>query len=118
MAGALSHVRVLDLSRVLAAPLASQTLADLGAEVIKVERPGAGDDTRGWGPPFIAAADRSRGEAAPYPSCNRCKRSVAIDFEREEGRRLVQQLAARADVLIENFKTGGLAKYGLDYPNL
>ena len=114
----LQGLKVLELARILAGPWAGQTLADLGAEVIKVERPGAGDDTRGWGPPFVAAADGTRGDAAYYHSCNRGKRSVAIDFEREEGRRLVQQLAARADVVIENFKTGGLVKYGLDYPSL
>jgi len=114
----LQGLKVLELARILAGPWAGQTLADLGAEVIKVERPGAGDDTRGWGPPFVAAADGTRGDAAYYHSCNRGKRSVAIDFEREEGRRLVRQLATRADVVIENFKTGGLMKYGLDYRSL
>ena len=86
--------------------------------MIKVERPGAGDDTRGWGPPFVAGADGARGDAAYYYSCNRGKRSVAVDFERPEGRRIVRELAARSDVLIENFKTGGLVKYGLDYASL
>jgi crotonobetainyl-CoA:carnitine CoA-transferase CaiB-like acyl-CoA transferase len=86
--------------------------------VIKVERPGEGDDTRGWGPPFVAVAGGGRGDAAYYHSCNRGKRSVAIDFENAEGQRLARALAERADVLIENFKTGGLAKYALDYPSL
>ncbi len=119
MTGPLAHVRVLDLSRVLAGPWAGQMLADLGAEVIKVERPGAGDDTRGWGPPFLkdeAGADTS--EAAYYLSANRGKRSVTIDFTRPEGQELVRKLAADADVVIENFKVGGLKKYGLDYASL
>jgi crotonobetainyl-CoA:carnitine CoA-transferase CaiB-like acyl-CoA transferase len=114
----LEGLKVLELARILAGPWAGQTLADLGAEVIKVERPGAGDDTRGWGPPFVAAAGGARGDAAYYHSCNRGKHSIAVDFERPEGQRLVRELAARADVLIENFKTGGLAKYGLDYQSL
>ncbi|HLJ72924.1 MAG TPA: CaiB/BaiF CoA-transferase family protein [Roseiarcus sp.] len=114
----LEGLKVLELARILAGPWAGQTLADLGAEVIKVERPGAGDDTRGWGPPFVAGADGGRGDAAYYHACNRGKRSVAVDFERPEGRDIVRRLAARADVVIENFKTGGLAKYGLDYPSL
>jgi crotonobetainyl-CoA:carnitine CoA-transferase CaiB-like acyl-CoA transferase len=114
----LEGLKVLELARILAGPWAGQTLADLGAEVIKVERPGAGDDTRGWGPPFVAGGDSGRGDAAYYHACNRGKRSVAIDFERPEGQDLVRRLAARADVLIENFKTGGLVKYRLDYPSL
>ncbi|HLH51958.1 MAG TPA: CaiB/BaiF CoA-transferase family protein, partial [Roseiarcus sp.] len=114
----LEGLKVLELARILAGPWAGQTLADLGAEVIKVERPGAGDDTRGWGPPFVAGADGGRGDAAYYHACNRGKRSVAIDFERPEGQAIVRRLAARADVVIENFKTGGLVKYGLDYPSL
>ena len=109
----LEGVRVLDLSNVLAGPLASYELALLGAEVIKVERPGAGDDTRQWGPPF--AAD---GAAAYFHACNRGKQSVAIDLESEDGRAQVRALAAEADVLIENFKVGGLAKYGLDHASL
>lgn len=116
MAGPLSHVRVLDLSRVLAGPWASQNLADLGAEVIKVERPGVGDDTRTWGPPFLVdAAGKPTGESAYYLSANRGKKSVAIDFTQPEGQELVRQLATKSDILIENFKVGGLAKYGLDY---
>ncbi|RYE74172.1 MAG: CoA transferase, partial [Hyphomicrobiales bacterium] len=117
--GALSHLRVLDLSRVLAGPWAGQTLADLGAEVIKVERPGRGDDTRAWGPPFLAdQAGNSTGEAAYYLAANRNKRSVTIDFTRPEGQQLVRDLAAGCDILIENFKVGGLAAYGLDYASL
>jgi crotonobetainyl-CoA:carnitine CoA-transferase CaiB-like acyl-CoA transferase len=114
----LSHIRVLDLSRVLAGPWAGQVLADLGAEVIKVERPGEGDDTRGWGPPFIANADGSRGDAAYYLSANRGKKSVAIDMAKAEGQGLIRELARRADILLENFKVGGLKKYGLDYDSL
>jgi crotonobetainyl-CoA:carnitine CoA-transferase CaiB-like acyl-CoA transferase len=114
----LEGLKVLELARILAGPWAGQTLADLGAEVIKVERPGSGDDTRGWGPPFVATADGARGDAAYYHSCNRGKRSIAVDFERAEGQDIVRRLASRADVLIENFKTGGLAKYGLDYASL
>lgn len=117
--GALSHIRVLDLSRVLAGPWAGQILADLGAEVIKVERPGRGDDTRAWGPPFLKG---SRGhdtrEAAYYLSANRNKQSVTIDFTQPEGQRLIRELAAKSDILIENFKVGGLAAYGLDYASL
>ncbi|BAI75322.1 acyl-CoA transferase/carnitine dehydratase (plasmid) [Azospirillum sp. B510] len=112
MAGPLSHIRVLELSRVLAGPWSAQTLADLGADVIKVERPGAGDDTRAWGPPW--AGDQS----AYFLSTNRGKRSITIDFERPEGQELVRGLAAQADVVIENFKVGGLVKYGLDYDSL
>ncbi len=114
----LAGLKVLELARILAGPWAGQTLADLGADVIKVERPGAGDDTRAWGPPFITGENGERLDAAYFHSCNRGKRSLAIDFEREEGRRLVRELAARSDVLIENFKTGGLKKYGLDYEAL
>ena len=116
--GPLSHVRVLDLSRILAAPWAGQILADLGAEVIKVERPGAGDDTRGWGPPFMEDVNGGRLSSAYNLACNRGKRSIAIDFETEQGRRVVKKLAARSDVVIENFKVGGLAKFGLDYQGL
>ncbi|TFI60266.1 CoA transferase [Sphingomonas parva] len=110
----LAGVRVLELARILAGPWAGQLLADLGAEVIKVERPGAGDDTRGWGPPFV----EQDGSAAYFHSCNRGKRSVAIDFESEEGRAQIRTLAAASDILIENFKVGGLAKYGLDYASV
>ena len=117
--GALSHLRVLDLSRVLAGPWAGQILADLGAEVIKVERPGNGDDTRAWGPPFLKDAyGQSTGEAAYYLSANRNKQSVTIDFTKPEGQRLVRELAAKSDILIENFKVGGLEAYGLDYASL
>ena len=117
--GALSHLRVLDLSRVLAGPWAGQTLADLGADVIKVERPGSGDDTRSWGPPFLKDAEgENTGEAAYYLAANRNKRSVTIDFTQPEGQRLVRELAAKSDIVIENFKVGGLASYGLDYESL
>jgi len=117
--GALSHVRVLDLSRVLAGPWAGQILADLGADVIKVERPGCGDDTRSWGPPFLKdAKGQNTTEAAYYLSANRNKQSVTIDFTREEGQKLVRELAGRSDIVIENFKVGGLAAYGLDYAAL
>jgi len=117
--GALSHLRVLDLSRVLAGPWAGQILADLGAEVIKVERPGRGDDTRAWGPPFLAdQVGNSTGEAAYYLAANRNKRSVTINFTRPEGQQLIRELATGSDILIENFKVGGLAAYGLDYASL
>ena len=118
-AGALSGVKVLDLSRVLAGPWAGQTLGDLGAEVVKVERPGAGDDTRAWGPPFVTDAQgQPTGESAYYLCANRNKHSVTIDFTRPTGQAVVRALAAQSDVLIENFKTGGLAAYGLDYESL
>jgi len=117
--GALSHLRVLDLSRVLAGPWAGQILADLGAEVIKVERPGSGDDTRAWGPPFLKDAEgENTSEAAYYLSANRNKQSVTIDFTRPEGQKLVRDLAAVSDIVIENFKVGGLEAYGLDYESL
>lgn len=118
MPGPLSGIRVLELARILAGPWAGQILADLGADVIKVERPGTGDDTRGWGPPFVAGRDGGNLGAAYYHACNRGKRSVAVDFESESGRRIVRKLARRADVLIENFKVGGLARFGLDYASL
>ncbi|MCA3556555.1 CaiB/BaiF CoA-transferase family protein [Aestuariivirga sp.] len=118
MPGPLAGLRVLDLSRVLAGPWCTQILADFGAEVIKVEKPGEGDDTRGWGPPFIANPDGSRGDAAYFLSANRGKWSVEIDMARAEGQQLIRQLAARADVVMENFKVGGLKKYGLDYGSL
>jgi len=116
--GPLSGVRVLELARVLAGPWAGQTLADLGAEVVKVERPGTGDDTRAWGPPFMQDVNGGRLSSAYNLACNRGKRSIAIDFETERGQRVVKKLAARSDVLIENFKFGGLAKYSLDYKSL
>ncbi|MFO1302734.1 MAG: CaiB/BaiF CoA-transferase family protein [Burkholderiales bacterium] len=119
MPGPLAHLTVLDLSRVLAGPWCTQLLADLGATVIKIERPGTGDDTRAWGPPYLKdpqGADTS--EAAYYLACNRGKLSVAIDFTKPEGRELVQALASDADAMIENFKRGGLARYGLDYASV
>jgi crotonobetainyl-CoA:carnitine CoA-transferase CaiB-like acyl-CoA transferase len=118
MPGPLEGIRVLELARILAGPWAGQTLADLGAEVIKVERPGAGEDTRGWGPPFMEAKAGGRLSSAYNLSCNRGKRSIAIDFETEKGQRVVRKLAARSDVVIENFKVGGLAKFKLDYNSL
>lgn len=118
MPGPLTGLRVLELARVLAGPWAGQILADLGADVVKVERKGSGDDTRGWGPPFVEAADGGHLGAAYFHATNRGKRSIEVDFETEEGRRIVRKLAARSDVLIENFKVGGLAKFGLDYASL
>jgi crotonobetainyl-CoA:carnitine CoA-transferase CaiB-like acyl-CoA transferase len=119
MAAPLSQIRVLDLSRILAGPWAGQTLADLGAEVIKVERPGEGDETRGWGPPFLPGRDEAeRGDAAYYLCANRGKASVCIDMGKAEGQDLIRTLAKRCDVVIENFKVGGLEKYGLDYESL
>ena len=118
MPGPLAGLRVLELARILAGPWAGQILADLGADVIKVERKGAGDDTRGWGPPFVPAADGGHLSAAYFHGTNRGKRSIEVDFESAEGRRIVKKLAARSDVLIENFKVGGLAKFGLDYASL
>ena len=116
--GPLAGVRVLDLSRVLAGPWATQTLADLGAEVIKIERPGAGDDTRHWGPPFTTTTDGSKGDAAYFLCANRGKKSVALDIATPEGAEAVRRLAATCDVVVENFKTDGLKKYGLDYASL
>jgi crotonobetainyl-CoA:carnitine CoA-transferase CaiB-like acyl-CoA transferase len=118
MAGPLSHIRVLDLTRVLAGPWATQLLADFGAEVIKIEKPGEGDDTRGWGPPFLANPDGTRGDAAYYLACNRGKSSVCIDMATTDGQRLIRDLALKSDIVIENFKVGGLKKYGLDYESL
>ncbi len=119
MSGALSHIRVLDLSRVLAGPWAGQIFGDLGAEVIKVERPGSGDDTRHWGPPYIKDAEGNDSrEAAYFQSANRNKQSLTLDFTQSEGQRLVRELIAQCDVLLENFKVGGLAAYGLDYESL
>ena len=126
MAAALQGVTVLDLSRILAGPWSTQNLADLGADVIKVERPGAGDDTRGWGPPFVNREDAAQGattgpaarDAAYYFCANRGKRSVTLDFTKPEGREVLLKLVAKADVLVENYKVGGLKKYGLDYATL
>jgi crotonobetainyl-CoA:carnitine CoA-transferase CaiB-like acyl-CoA transferase len=119
MAGPLAHIRVLDLSRIMAGPWAGQILADLGADVVKVERPGAGDDTRGWGPPFLKdKSGRDTREAGYFLAVNRGKRSIAVDLAESEGQRIVRALAARADIVLENFKAGTLAKYGLGYDDL
>jgi formyl-CoA transferase len=116
---ALPHIKVLDLSRVLAGPWCTQMLADLGADVVKVERPGAGDDTRHWGPPFLQDAQGQPTDQATYfTACNRNKRAVAIDMAQPEGQALIRQMALQSDVLVENFKVGGLAQYGLDYASL
>ena len=118
-AGPLSHVRVLDLSRVLAGPWAGQILADLGADVVHVERPGVGDDTRGWGPPFLKDREgRDTKESAYYLAVNRGKRSITVDLSKPEGQRLVRRLAARFDIVLENYKVGTLAKFGLGYEDL
>src|SRR5258708_21045551 len=117
MSGPLAGVRVLELARILAGPWAGQVLADLGADVIKVERSKTGDDTRAWGPPFIEGKDGHLG-AAYFHATNRGKRSIECDFETEDGKRIVRKLAAKSDILIENFKVGGLAKFGLDYKSL
>ncbi|QLC26145.1 CoA transferase [Parasphingopyxis algicola] len=115
-AKALSDVRVLDLSRVLAGPWATQMLGDLGAEIIKIEKPGFGDDTRGWGPPWHGNGEQRT--AGYYLAANRNKKSVAIDIAKAEGQQLIRDLAAESDIVVENFKRGGLARYGLDYPRL
>ncbi|WP_432287858.1 CaiB/BaiF CoA-transferase family protein [Aminobacter sp. BA135] len=114
----LHGIRVIELARILAGPWAGQLLADLGADVIKVENPDGGDDTRKWGPPFVTGHDGENLSAAYYHSCNRGKRSIALDFSTPEGAEIVRKLVAGADVLIENFKLGGLKKYGLDYDSL
>jgi crotonobetainyl-CoA:carnitine CoA-transferase CaiB-like acyl-CoA transferase len=114
----LKGIRVIELARILAGPWAGQLLADLGADVIKVESPDGGDDTRKWGPPFVMSHDGENLSAAYYHSCNRGKRSIAIDFSKPEGANTLRKLVATADVLIENFKLGGLKKYGLDYASL
>jgi crotonobetainyl-CoA:carnitine CoA-transferase CaiB-like acyl-CoA transferase len=115
----LDGIRVLDLTRVLAGPWATQLLADLGAEVIKIERPGKGDDTRQWGPPFLKDRDgRDTADAAYYLACNRGKKSLTLDIARPEGRALARALAMKSDVLVENFKVGDLARHGLDYASL
>jgi crotonobetainyl-CoA:carnitine CoA-transferase CaiB-like acyl-CoA transferase len=119
MSGPLSHVRVLDLSRIMAGPWAGQVLADLGADVIKVERPDVGDDTRSWGPPFLKdAAGNPTGNSGYYLSVNRGKRSVAVDLSTAEGQGTVRALAASCDIVLENFKAGTLARYGLGYQDL
>ena len=119
MLSSLSHIRVLDLSRVLAGPWCSQHLADLGAEVIKIERPGTGDETRAWGPPYLKDADgNDTTEAAYYLSCNRGKKSLTLDISTKEGQDIVRKLAAKSDVVLENYKVGQLKKYGLGYDEL
>lgn len=119
MPGALSGLRVLDLSRVLAGPWAGQVFGDLGADVIKVERPGAGDETRAWGPPYLKdTAGRDTTEAAYFLSANRNKRSVCVDFTQPEGQAIIRRLAVKSDILLENFKVDGLKQYGLDYESL
>ena len=119
MAGPLSHVRVLDLSRVLAGPWAAQNLGDLGAEVIKIERPGSGDDTRGWGPPYLKdARGEDTPEAAYFASVNRNKKSVTLDISKPGGQAIVRELAGKCHVLLENYKVGTLARYGLGYEDL
>jgi formyl-CoA transferase len=117
--GALAGLKVLDLSRVLAGPWCTQILADLGADVIKIERPGVGDDTRTWGPPFLKDAEgRDTNQATYFTACNRNKRSVTIDMATPEGQALLKQMAAQSDIVVENFKTGGLKQYGLDHESL
>ena len=116
--GALSGIRVLDLSRVLAAPFATQLLGDMGAEVIKVERPGEGDETRGFGPPFLRSQEEGASDAAYFLTANRNKKSIAVDFSKPEGASLLRNLANSSDVVVENYRTGSLAKYGLDYQTL
>ena len=119
MTGPLDGIRIFDLTRILAGPTAMQALGDLGADIIKIERPGAGDDTRKWGPPFLKDADgNDTTEAAYYLAANRNKRSVSLDVARPEGQALARRMIAGCDVLVENFKTGGLAKYGLGYDDL
>jgi formyl-CoA transferase len=119
MSGALSHIRVLDLSRVLAGPWCSQHLADLGAEVIKIERPGTGDETRAWGPPYLKDRDgNDTSEAGYYLSCNRGKKSLTLDIATKEGQDIIRKLAAKSDVVLENYKVGQLKKYGLGYDDL
>lgn len=119
MPGALSHIRVLDLSRVVAAPWSSQILADLGAEVIKVERPGPGDDTRGWGPPFLKDREgKDTQDAFYYLGANRGKKSLTLDISTPEGQQILRRLAAKSDVVIENYKVGTLGRYGLGYEDL
>src|SRR5437588_4438362 len=119
MAGPLAHIRVLDLSRIMAGPWAGQVLADLGADVIKVERPAVGDDTRSWGPPFLKnASGKPTREAAYYLSVNRGKRSIAVELDKPHGQSIVRALAARSDIVLENFKVGTLKRFGLDYEGL
>jgi len=119
MTAPLNRLRVLDMSRILAGPWAAQTLADLGAEVIKIERPGSGDDTRSWGPPFLTDTDGNEtSEAAYFQSANRGKKSVTVDLTKPEGQDIIRALAAKSDILLENYKVGGLARHGLGYDDL
>ena len=119
MAGALSHIRVLDLSRVLAGPWCGQNLADLGADVIKVERPGSGDESRTWGPPWVKDGDgKDTRDSTYFTSTNRNKRSITIDMAKPDGQALVRELASGVDILIENFKVGDLKRYGLGYEDI
>src|SRR5258707_873036 len=119
MAGPLSHIRVLDLSRIMAGPWAGQVLADLGADVIKVERPGVGDDTRAWGPPFLKdQSGQPTGEAGYYLSVTRGRRSITLDLDKPEGQAIVRAIAERSDIVLENFKVGTLERFGLDYASL
>ncbi len=118
MAGPLSHIRVLDLSRIMAGPWSTQILADLGADVIKVERPVVGDDTRGWGPPFLSGPDGEQLDSGYFLSVNRGKRSVTLDLSQPASRDVVRKLAASADIVVENYKVGALARYGLAYDDL
>ena len=115
---ALAGLKVLDLSRILAGPYATQLFADLGADVVKVENPDGGDDTRRWGPPFTSKADGGRGDAAYFSACNRNKRSITVDFASKAGADLIRDLAKTADIIVENFRPGGLQKYGLDYASI
>ena len=115
---ALAGLKVLDLSRILAGPYATQLFADLGADVVKVENPDGGDDTRRWGPPFTSKADGGRGDAAYFSACNRNKRSITVDFASVSGADLLRDLAKTADIIVENFRPGGLQKYGLDYASI
>ena len=117
--GPLKGLRILDMSRILAGPTCTQILGDLGADVIKIERPGAGDDTRKWGPPYVKDSDgNDTSESAYYLCANRNKRSLTVDITKPEGQQIIRKLAAKCDVLIENYKVGGLKKYGLDYPSM
>ena len=118
--GALSHIRVLDLSRILAGPWCTQNLADLGAEVIKVERPGSGDDTRGWGPPWINPTETIHGQriSSYFAAANRGKKSLTLDISSLKGKKIIEDLVRVSDVLIENYKLGDLKRYGLDYTSL
>lgn len=118
MAGPLSHIKVLDLSRVLAGPWSTQILGDMGADVIKIERPGIGDDTRRWGPPFQKNLNGTASDAAYFHSTNRNKTSKSIDISTTEGQEEIKKLALECDILVENYKVGGLKKYGLDYETL